>query len=441
MEKNWRQILANVLELPELLQIPSKLLPIIEDINNYRYFLLEGGRGGGKSQAIGRFILYLCEQKTYRVVCGREIQLTIVESVYSLLTDLIRKHNLYWEIQSHKLIHKTTKSVINFRGFREQGSFNIQGMEGIDIVWIDEAQAITKDTLDVLIPTIRKEKAKIFFSMNRFLYNDPVYSTFSGRKDCNHIHINYDENIYCTQALVNEANECKERSEVDYAHIWKGEPLAAGDDHLLDFKTVHESPNLIFYDEGTQRKILAVDVARFGEDETVFTIIQSQNIRQWKQIYQHTWKGKPLTEVAGKTLDLKRDFRVDLIAIDDVGLGGGVTDILSEQRRVPEPFIGNAKSSNDRYKNMDSEGFFRMKGFFDKGDIKIMKDPILTEQLLSLRFKYNSNNIKTMITKDEMRKLNVKSPDRAKALMMALYYTDRIFSAKINLNLPREAIN
>jgi len=90
---------------------------------------------------------------------------------------------------------------------------------------------------------------------------------------------------------------------------------------------------------------------------------------------------------------------------------------------------------------MDSEGFFRMKGFFDKGDIKIMKDPILTEQLLSLRFKYNSNNIKTMITKDEMRKLNVKSPDRAKALMMALYYTDRIFSAKINLNLPREAIN
>lgn len=431
----------NILELPELLQIPKKLLPIIENINDYRYFLLEGGRGGGKSQAVGRFLLYLCEQKTYRVVCGREIQLTIVESVYSLLSDLIIKHNLNWERQSHKLIHNETKSVVNFRGFREQGSFNIQGMEGIDIVWIDESQAITKDTLDVLIPTIRKEKAKIFFTMNRFLYNDPVYTTFSGRKDCLHIQINYDENPYCTQALINEAEECKIRSQVDYDHIWKGQPLAAGDDHLLDFNTVIESPKLKFYDEGTQRKILAVDVARFGEDETVFTIIQSQNIRQWKQIYQHTWKGKPLTEVAGKTLALCREFKIDLVAIDDCGLGGGVTDVLSEQRKIPEPFIGNEKAANILYENKRSEGFFRMKDFFDKGDIKIMEDPILTEQLLSVRYKFKSSGRKAIVSKDEMRKSNVKSPDRADALMMALYYTDRIFSEKIILNLPREALS
>ncbi len=212
------------------------------------------------------------------------------------------------------------------------------------------------------------------------------------------------------------------------------------DDLLLTGTVVYNSPKLEFFDEGTIRRILAVDVARFGEDETVFTIIQSNNIRQWTQIYQHTWRGKPLTEVVGKTLDICREFSPDIVAIDDCGMGGGVTDRLSEQRKAPEPFIGNEKPNNIQYVNKRSEGFFRMKEFFDKGDIKIMNDPMLMEQLLSIRYKYNSNNIKSIVSKDEVRKDGLKSPDRADALMMAVYYTDRIFSERIRPNLPREAL-
>ena len=428
------------LELPEILLIPEKLLPLITKINDYRYFLVEGGRGGGKSQAIGRIVLYLTEQKLLRTVCGRETQISINESVYSLLSDLILKYNLYFEVLATKITHKKTNSPINFRGFREQGAFNIQGMEGIDVLWIDESQAITKETLDVLIPTIRKERAKIFFSMNRFQYNDPVYQTFIGRDDCLHIKINYDENPYCTHALIKEAQECKLRSDVDYRHIWLGEPLAAGDDGLLRYETIFESPNLKFYDEGTVRRILAVDVARFGEDETVFTIIQSQNIRQWNQIYQHTWRDKPTTEISGKILDLCSEFRPDLITVDDGGVGGGVVDMLKEQRNLPEAFLGQAKPSNPLYLNKRAEGFYRMKDFFDKGDIKIMNDPVLMEELLTIRYKYNSNDVKSIVSKDEMRKNNIKSPDRADALMMALYYTDRVFKERIQPNLPREAV-
>jgi len=146
---------------PEILKIPNKLKPIITEFDSYRYFLLEGGRGGGKSQSIGRFILYLCEHYSLRIVCGRETQNSINESVYSLLVDLIRANNLAFNVFSTKIVHKISGTTINFRGFREQGAFNIQGLEGVDIVWIDEAQAITKQTLDVLIPTIRKDKAKI----------------------------------------------------------------------------------------------------------------------------------------------------------------------------------------------------------------------------------------------------------------------------------------
>ena len=72
-----------------------------------------------------------------------------------------------------------------------QENYAVEGLEGIDVLWIDEGQAITKQTLDVLIPTIRKEKAKIFFSMNRHVEHDPVYETFYNRPDCLHIHLNY----------------------------------------------------------------------------------------------------------------------------------------------------------------------------------------------------------------------------------------------------------
>lgn len=428
------------IQLPNILDIPEKLLPIITKLNDYRYFLLEGGRGGGKSQAIARLLLYLAEKKNLRIVCGREIQNSISESVYSLISDLIRNYTLYFEVLTTKITHRDTGSSINFRGFREQGAFNIQGMEAVDVVWIDESQALTKQTLDVLIPTIRKDNAKIFFTMNRFVYNDPAYSMFVGRKDCLHININYMDNPFCTEALKVEAEECRLRSEADYEHIWLGEPLAAGEDRLFRFETIIDSPKLVFYDEGTIRRILAVDVARFGEDETVFSILQSNNIRQWTQIYQHTWRDKPITEIAGKVLDLKREFSPDLTAIDDCGVGGGVTDMLSEERQSPEAFIGNEKPNNVLYENKRAEGFFRMKEFFDKGDIKIMVDPLLTEQLLSIRYNFMRNGRKGIVTKDEMRKDNLKSPDRADALMMALYYTDRIFSERIRPNLPREAL-
>ena len=424
-----------------MLRIPEKLLPIITKINDYRYFLIEGGRGGGKSQAVGRLILYLAEKKPLRIVCGRETQVSISESVYSILADLINKYNLYFEVQTSKIVHRITKTPINFRGFREQGAFNIQGMEGIDVLWIDESQAITKDTLDVLIPTIRKENAKIFFTMNRFVHNDPVFSTFIGRKDCLHIHINFNENPFCTNALKVEAEECKLRNEQDYKHIWLGEPLQAGDNLLLNFNTVDASPKLSFYEEGTQRRILAVDVARFGSNETVFTIIQSQNIKQWNQIYQHAWKGKSLTEVAGKILELKREFLPEITAVDDDGLGGGVVDILGEQKSLVEKFKGNGVSDNEYYYNQRTVGYYRLKDFFDKGDIKIINDHLLQEQLLSIMYKYRSNGQKIIVSKDDMMRLfSLPSPDRADALMMALYYTDRIFNERIRSNLPREAI-
>ena len=429
--------------VPEILNVPPKLLPIITDVNDYRYFLLEGGRSSGKTQTIARFICYLSEQQNILTVCGREIQNSIEESVYRVLVEIIEKEELFFEIHASKIIHKGTGAEIRFRGFREQGRMNIKGLEGVDVLWVDEAQSIKKNTLDIIIPTIRKENAKIYWTMNRHVDDDPVYKEFANRKDCLKIHIDYHENPFCPEAMKYEAEQCKIKDIVDYNHIWLGQPLPKGEDKLLGFDMVTDAVNRVFTDEGTSRLILSCDVARFGDDETVFTILKSRNILQWEQIFQEVRKGWDLMQTTGYLLELKRQFRPDTLVVDDIGLGGGVTDRLREQRSPPVAFIANHKSPNELYANICTENYFVLKDFFVKGYLKILNDSKLIEQLLSLRFKYKSNGQKTILSKDEMRKEGFASLDRAFSLMMGISQVKKIFNAKRyigNNNLQRQSV-
>jgi len=96
------------IQLPAILNIPPKLLPIIIEIDNYKYFLLEGGRGSAKSQSVARELLVLGEMEKLRIVCGREVQATIEESVYQILVDLIKEHNLNYRVYAKRLVHRAT---------------------------------------------------------------------------------------------------------------------------------------------------------------------------------------------------------------------------------------------------------------------------------------------------------------------------------------------
>uniref|UniRef100_A0A6M3JYZ8 Putative terminase n=1 Tax=viral metagenome TaxID=1070528 RepID=A0A6M3JYZ8_9ZZZZ len=414
------------LTLPEVLLIPDKLNPIITKINDYRYFLLEGGRGGGKSQAVGRFILYLAEKYNLRIVCGREIQNSISESVYSLLTDLITKYKLYFEVMATKITSLKSNTVINFRGFREQGAFNIQGMEGVDIVWIDEAQAITKDTLDVLIPTIRKDNAKIFFTMNRFVHNDPVFATFADRKDCLHIHINYDENPFCTKALINEAQECKLKSESDYNHIWLGEPLRLTEDCLFSHEETESTKKVDFsLKEGYGLRIGAYDIARYGDDKCAVVILQQMGALHWEEVYVDQWDHKDLNYTTGRILMTSNEQRDNKSIIDEDGIGGGPLDTLNKGRGI-DRFVGFRNptlsyADNKFYGNNRTANIYKVKDMILKGHLKLKTQELLNQLETAFRFTFDHYQRRILIPKDVMRnKYKIKSPNLADCLLMAV---------------------
>lgn len=413
------------LVLPEILLMPEKMLPIITKINDYRYFLAEGGRGGGKSHAVGRYILYLAEQSKLRIVCGREIQNSIRESVHSLLSDLINKYNLNFEIQTKVIIHRATGSEINFRGFREQGSFNIQGMEGIDVTWIDESQALTKQTLDVLIPTIRKDNAKVFFTMNRHIPNDPAFETFYQRDDCLHIHINYVDNPFCTAALKKEAEECKKRSMDDFNHIWMGEPLSKSEDAVFSLEELNEtSINRYGLREGYGLRLAGFDVARYGDDKCACVVIQQMGALHWEVIHTEEWDHKDLSYTTGKILELSYQHEVSKSIIDEDGIGGGPLDTLNKGRGL-QNYVGfrnpplNFKD-NEWYGNNRTANTYKVKEMVTKKHLA-MTDKKMIQELIGLRYTFDHMQRKILISKDVMRtKYNVKSPNTADSLIMCV---------------------
>lgn len=415
-----------MIELPKILNLPPKLLPFLLNIGKYRYYLADGGRGSGKSQAFARIILYICEKRKVRVCCGRETQNSIEESVYRLLVDLIKAFGLNFTILSNKIIHNQTKSEIIFKGFRENGVENTKGMEGFDIVWVDEAQTLTKRTIDVVIPTIRKPKSVVWFSMNRFVRNDPVFEFCKSRPNCLCVHIDYFENPFCTQELIDEANICKALNEKDYRHIWLGEPMDQASDYLFNTAKLEKMPHIIpFGDMFIPQRVMGIDFAAQGNDLSVATVLDRAGQTHWKVIAQEAWSEPDSMVSTGKIVNLIGQYHPTAAALDVGGMGYVVFNRLQELGIRINPFNGAEQDGvPPEYGNTRAWAYYTLNEYINNEWI-IMNSPETQKELEEIRFKYKSNGERLIMSKDDMRKQGIHSPDRADSLMMAVFCIKR----------------
>lgn len=412
------------LELPEILNIPQKLVPIIEGINDYKYILLEGGRVGAKTHSVGRLLLYLGEERQVRIVCGREVQNTIEESVHALLKDMVVDNELNYEVQTTKIEHRVTGSTVRFKGFRDQGNVNIKGMEGVDILWVDEAQSITKATLDIIIPTMRKQNCVIIFTMNRYLRTDPVYEFCVGRKDCLHIQINYNENEYCPATSRQEAEACKAKSLADYNHIWLGQPLDKAVDFLFNVEKLHKAASLTPYGGLFKaQKVLSIDFSAAGSAKNVASLFERRSNIHWELTEQREWS-EPDTDITiGKAIAFHSLWQPDLMIVDADGLGYPLYVTIS--KTIKEGFFGFKGAGASRQQNAANQrcdGYFVFNDFIDN-EWLIMNNVATRAQCETIKKVYQRNGDIYIMSKKEMReqKPPIPSPDNADSVMMGLW--------------------
>lgn len=192
----------------------------------HRYKIFYGGRGGAKSWSFADALITLALQKCVRVLCARELQVSINDSVYRLLVDRISKRGLakYFVITTTS-IKASTGSEFIFKGIRHNVN-EIKSLEGIDICWVEEAQRVSKESWDLLIPTIRKEGSEIWISFNPRTPHDETYIRFVENTPSSALlrKVGWQDNPWMSKTLHAERLECLARSPEEYAHIWEGNP-------------------------------------------------------------------------------------------------------------------------------------------------------------------------------------------------------------------------
>jgi phage terminase large subunit len=202
--------------------VPSRIQPLFT--TKKRYVSIYGGRGSGKSWSVALFLLLKAMDDKIRVLCTREIQNSIKDSVHKLLGDTISRYKLdaYFEI-TDKTIKSTNGSEFLFKGLRHNPN-DIKSTEGIDYCWIEEAHSVSRKSFEILTPTIRKPGSQIIFTYNPTNEDDPVHVdyTLADREDVEKILVNCSNNMKFPEVLKGEMEYDKRVDFDKYLHIWEG---------------------------------------------------------------------------------------------------------------------------------------------------------------------------------------------------------------------------
>lgn len=213
------------------IDVPATFRGLLEPA---RYKAFHGGRGSGKSHAFATALLVLGGQKPLRILCGREVQNSIRDSVKQLLDDKIRGLGMggfYHSLQAE--IRGANGTQFGFAGLGRLTVDQIKSYEGVDIFWGEEAQTFSAYSLETLIPTIRKPGSELWFSWNPRHASDPVDRRFRGEAvppDALVRRVNYSDNPFFPTALEKERLYDHAHAPARYGHIWLGEyePMAVG---------------------------------------------------------------------------------------------------------------------------------------------------------------------------------------------------------------------
>lgn len=189
-----------------------------------RYKVMYGGRGGAKSWGVARALLLLGMQSKLLILCTREYQNSLDDSVYKILVEQIKALKLegFYKIQATTIIGSNGTEII-FKGLKVNIN-SIKSFEGVDRVWVEEAQTVSKTSWEVLIPTIRKDDSEIWITFNPSLETDETYQRFVVKppSSCTPVRINYYDNPFFPEVLRTEMEDLRGRDEDAYLNVWEG---------------------------------------------------------------------------------------------------------------------------------------------------------------------------------------------------------------------------
>lgn len=340
----------------------AKLNPALRDFwrQRSRIRVLYGGRSSSKSWDAAGMVTYMASKARMRVLCTRQFQNKIEESVYTLLKIQIERLGLQdkFEILNNKITCLETGSEFMFYGLWRSID-EIKSLEGIDILWIEEAHNLTEEQWKILEPTIRKEGSQIWIIFNPRLSTDFVYKRFVRNPPPGTLvrKINYDENPFLSETMRKVIEAAKAEDEEEFQHVYLGVPRDDDDStiikrsHLLASIDAHTKLGLMPF--GTRR--LGFDIADAGEDSCA-TVEAYGSIATWADL----WKAREdeLLTSASRAWGQARERNAMLI-YDAIGVGASAGAKFNE--------LNEANRANVRHQKFFAGGaVVRPDAFYDE---------------------------------------------------------------------------
>lgn len=318
-----------------------------------RFKVLYGGRDGAKSWSIARMLLARGRAKEERILCTREVQKSIAESVHQLLKDQISVLGLedFYDVQQN-YIRGANGTQFSFHGLSGQTASSIKSFEGTTICWVEEAQTISKRSWDLLEPTIRAPGSEIWASFNPEMDTDETYKRFviNPPPDAIVTKIGWEDNPWRSTVLDAARERMRAEAPEDYAHIYGGEcrPAVEGAIYYNEVSALRSSGRLcnvpydpmlkvhVVCDLGfndymslilVQRLASEIRIIRYIEDRMRYIPSYHQELADLKLNYgklylPHDGKAKHVTGSSAE--EQFRSLGWDVEIVPDIGLEQGI---------------------------------------------------------------------------------------------------------------------
>jgi len=444
------------------MEASPSLNPALRDfwLTPARNRVLFGGRSSSKSWDAAGFVTFLADNCKIRVLCVRQFQNKIEESVYTLLKHQIERFGLSkrFRILDNKIHGRRTGSEFLFYGLWRSID-EIKSLEGIDILWIEEGHNLTEEQWEILEATIRKQGSQVWIIFNPRLATDFVYKRFvlNPPPDTVVRKINYNENPFLSETIRKVIEAKKAEDYDDYMHIYEGVPREDDDATIIKrswiMAAIDAHVKLGFEASGSKR--IGFDVADSGEDKCA-NVYAHGSVVSWAD----EWKAgeDELLKSCTRTYSAARE-RGASVAYDSIGVGasaGAKFNEINEQRKtegetfmvihekfnaggaVWEPdrsyqpgitnkdMFANIKAQTwwmvaDRFRNTYN-AVHRGEKFSDDRLISIASDcphlDKLIDELSTPRRDYDQNGRVKVESKKDLAKRDISSPNVADAFVM-----------------------
>lgn len=358
-----------------------------------RYRGAWGGRGSGKSHEFaGKVVEEMIADPDCSVVCIREIQKSLALSAKKLIEAKIEEYGVshLFEVLRTEIRRIGGKGLCIFQGMQDHTADSVKSLEGFQIAWVEEAQSLSKRSLELLRPTIRAEGSEIWFSWNPRFSTDPVEKLLrkKARKDAIVVKANYTDNPWLPDTLLNEAISDRETNPDGFGHVWLGEYENLSSKVVIPPAWIRAAIGLAdkLGIEATGPVISALDVA--GADEGGDA--NAQAIRKGCFLLDvEVWNGLDTALTTQKAAKRAAEFGAEELYYDSVGVGEGVTGEWASMGRrdarpdhlemIPwnggasvvepdekvDPESEHSPLNKDQYENLKAQAYFGLRRRFE----------------------------------------------------------------------------